>query len=231
MENEIKKSYNPFKMWGSWIGFCLGIISTILSVGQSWISLPDMPFFILLSSSFEKFQFLNIITILIQWPLLPVILLTPIFTFIYGWGVHSLFRKFGWKINGWKLLIEIVVVLIIVFFITNSQIHWFRTIERHLPLPETEKLIQINNSLFNGIFNTVRGQSTPINTRLEAIEVMVGKLSSLSSPQKLGLADLLTELNSQVDASSELTDTEKQQTYLRINALKELVKTKNTQTL
>lgn len=229
MENETK-SYNPFKMWGSWIGFGLGTISTIQYVSQGSF-LPDMPFFILLDKIFEIFQFLNVITILIQWPLLPVIMLTPIFTFLYGWGIHSLFRKFGWKLNGWKLLIEISVVLIIVFFITDSQLHWFQTIERNRPSPETEKLIQTNNSLLNDIFNTVRDQSIAINTRLEAIEIMVGKLASLSSPLKLILADLLTELNSQVYASSQLSDTDKQQMYLRINALKELVKTKKIQTL
>lgn len=230
MENEIKKLYNPFKMWGSWIGFGIGAISAILYVSHGSF-LPDMPFFILLDKIFESFQLLNVITILIQWPLLPVIMLTPISTFLYGWGIHSLFRKYGWKLNSWKLLIEILVVLIIVFFITDSQQHWFQTIERNLPSPETEKLIQTNNSLLNDIFNTVRDQSIAINTRLESIEVMVGKLSSLSSPQKLDLADLLTELNSQVDASSELSDTDKQQMNLRINALKELVKTKKIQTL
>lgn len=208
MENETK-SYNPFKMWGSWIGFGLGTISTILYLGQRQLSLPDMPFFILLDKIFEIFQFLNVITILIQWPLLPVIMLTPIFTFLYGWGIHSLFRKFGWESIGWKLLIVILGVPIIVIFITDSQLHWFQTIERNRPSPETEKLIQTNNSLLNDIFNTVRDQSIAINTRLEAIEIMVGKLASLSSPLKLILADLLTELNSQVDASSELSDTNK----------------------
>ena len=121
MENEIKKSYNPFKMLGSWIGFGLGVISTILYVSQG-SSLPDMPFFILFDKIFEIFQFLNVITILIQWPLLPVIMLTPIFTFIYGWGIHSLFRKFGWKLNGRKLLIGILIVPIAIFFIDRKSV-------------------------------------------------------------------------------------------------------------
>ena len=31
MEEVIKKSYNPFKMWGSWIGFVIGILLIFLS--------------------------------------------------------------------------------------------------------------------------------------------------------------------------------------------------------
>ncbi|MBR9701539.1 hypothetical protein GOV13_01315 [Candidatus Pacearchaeota archaeon] len=71
------KSYNPFKMWGAWVGMVLGLIS-----------IPFGGWFILIlvggmgcsgefcsNSGIQAYLFLGIIG------------------FLIGWGIHSLVRK------------------------------------------------------------------------------------------------------------------------------------------
>ena len=97
------KSYNPFKMWGSCVGFGVGIIS--LALMYLPIHSPSL---------------IQTMVVLVEWGnpfrwLPPVALLglgggedvitlfsiatfaTPIFLFLWGWGIHSLFRKFSSK--------------------------------------------------------------------------------------------------------------------------------------
>lgn len=91
MSKDNKKSYNPFKMWGSWIGLIIGI------------SLK----FIIYSSLFTPFYIIAVI--LVNLNFINILLLTsgichtdcygllkissPVVFFLYGWGIHSLFRK------------------------------------------------------------------------------------------------------------------------------------------
>ncbi|MDI3544009.1 MAG: hypothetical protein PWQ28_290 [Candidatus Woesearchaeota archaeon] len=72
MTDKIKKSYDPFKMWGSWIGLVIGISSLF------W--LPNTHI------NFSKFNtdFL---------PIIFLFLFFGIIGFLFGWGVHSLIRK------------------------------------------------------------------------------------------------------------------------------------------
>ena len=62
-----KKNYNPFKMWGSWLGLIVGI--TLL---------PD-----LFSTQLDTISYA---------PLLLIILW--LIGFLIGWAIHSLVRKF-----------------------------------------------------------------------------------------------------------------------------------------
>ena len=73
------KRYNPFKMWGSYIGALLVIIypyifhlSCSIGMGGDILTLkPLMPCLL-----FVQFQFF-----------------TVIIGFLLGWGIHSLFRR------------------------------------------------------------------------------------------------------------------------------------------
>ena len=79
MENEIKKSYNPFKMWGFWIGIGIFLILIIRPCG---IEIPS------LVGSSNCFGYGNIDAGII-------ILLVPALIFgAIGWGIHSLMRKY-----------------------------------------------------------------------------------------------------------------------------------------
>jgi hypothetical protein len=73
-----RKSYNPFKMWGSYLGAYA------------------LPVFVLsyLAGSFT--------TIKLAWPFAVLVgfagiemLFSSVAGFLLGWGIHSLFRKFG----------------------------------------------------------------------------------------------------------------------------------------
>jgi hypothetical protein len=101
MNEQTKKSYNPFKMWGSWFGLVLGALI---------IPLEDMVF--VLNPIIWPFLFVDVdvghdIGLLIG---LIAIFTLPIALFIYGWGAHSFFRK----INREKLAYILPVILLIV---------------------------------------------------------------------------------------------------------------------
>ena len=80
-----KKSYNPFKMWGSWIGallisivplpFC---ISSIGGTGCGW-------------TPYGVLYFVNLPMSLILGFIISGV------GFLLGWGIHSLIRKFRRK--------------------------------------------------------------------------------------------------------------------------------------
>ncbi len=93
MAEQTKKSYNPFKMWGSWVGFGIGIFLLIL---------------LFVFSSLKQYYILNAISFL--WKLNPIYIwvisscgepgcggfvtfTAPIIYFLYGWLIHSLIRK------------------------------------------------------------------------------------------------------------------------------------------
>jgi hypothetical protein len=82
---EIKKSYNPFKMWGSWVG---AIIFLFLAVYSMHASL-NIKYFVRLLLFQEHYYYdtgflSSIITYLITGT-----------GFLIGWGIHSLLRKFN----------------------------------------------------------------------------------------------------------------------------------------
>ncbi len=80
----MKKSYNPFKMWGSWVGFGIGVCSLLLYTGEPSI-LRDL--------FGTPFVAINPLIWIVRWPIPSIVLTTPIMTFVYGWGIHSIFRK------------------------------------------------------------------------------------------------------------------------------------------
>ncbi|MDP2651596.1 MAG: hypothetical protein Q8O94_00470 [bacterium] len=70
MPPETKKSYNPFKMWGSYVGYFIFLESDIFIV---W---PQFSVEILNTFWLDT-------------------LLRVVLGFLIGWGIHSLFRKFS----------------------------------------------------------------------------------------------------------------------------------------
>jgi hypothetical protein len=69
MEKETKKLYNPFKMWGSWVGIPFGGLLGFMVAANS-IS-PES-----LNEIFWQYMISGLII-----------------GFLFGWGVHSIFRK------------------------------------------------------------------------------------------------------------------------------------------
>ena len=84
METEIKKSYNPFTMLGSWIGFILGSVGSIFLV----YVIDNDPYFLgyLASFGLEGYN-----ARLFCWVILALI---PVFFFVYGWLVQFPLGRF-----------------------------------------------------------------------------------------------------------------------------------------
>jgi hypothetical protein len=76
----MKKSYNPFKMWGSWVGALSGILV------QFWSKFGLV---------IDKFCSPNIIACMpvIRDNSLIFYIVLPIIGFLIGWGIHSLIRR------------------------------------------------------------------------------------------------------------------------------------------
>lgn len=72
-----KKKYNPFKMWGSYIGAFLGLIT------------PTLFFYYIASKCTVGCGMLGIAF----FPIQLFLLITIPVGFLIGWGIHSLIRK------------------------------------------------------------------------------------------------------------------------------------------
>lgn len=68
MAEEIKKSYNPLKMWGSWVGGIILLVWYSLGIGGLGNRLNFIDYFL-------GFVFIFV-------------------GFLIGWAIHSLIRKF-----------------------------------------------------------------------------------------------------------------------------------------
>lgn len=77
MDQEAKKSYNPFKMWGFWIGFIIIFILVIRPCGIVASNLVG-------SSDCVAWNNVDMGVVIL---LVPALVLG-----VLGWGIHSLFR-------------------------------------------------------------------------------------------------------------------------------------------
>lgn len=80
-----KKSYNPLKMYGSYIGLVLGGVYGYLALKNYWFDFFD----ILIKLGMKN----NVIgSGIINYPV--AIISQAIIGFLVGWGIHSLIRRF-----------------------------------------------------------------------------------------------------------------------------------------
>ena len=87
----VKKSFNPFKMWGAWVGLVLGLVVGILGA------------LTVLSYEIEGFMRCDGINFFTSLPMCSGVvsgdilmflaqLIYPIIGLLIGWGIHSLIR-------------------------------------------------------------------------------------------------------------------------------------------
>jgi len=89
------EEYNPFKMWGAWIGVGIGILYGIWNLfaavfsmcwfGSIWYQIIAFPAFIMCQLVERSATFLNCLLITV-----PIAIIE---CFLIGWGIHSLVRK------------------------------------------------------------------------------------------------------------------------------------------
>lgn len=81
-----RKLYNPFKMWGSYVGVVIGFIVGLFSGNIRYEELISEVFEnTVLPSSYQSLVFFSIY--------LSYISIGIIIGFLIGWGIHSLFRR------------------------------------------------------------------------------------------------------------------------------------------
>jgi len=111
-----RKSYNPFKMWGSWIGASIFLI-VITFIGTALTGMFGSPdkfyevLFRLLTGGMGGGKF-NLIVLLLFYGTISL-------GFLIGWGIHSLIRKFNllkkkwFRIILWGLGISLLLFILI----------------------------------------------------------------------------------------------------------------------
>lgn len=75
----MKKTYNPLKMWGSWVGAMIYLIYGIAVWKVKWFDLSKLTF---LTKIFPLNQFMSVLILLF------------ILGFLMGWLIHMLLRYF-----------------------------------------------------------------------------------------------------------------------------------------
>jgi hypothetical protein len=94
---KMSKGYNPFKMWGSYVGLVAGLIYGIFGVltyiGEGMTSgVTNNIFTFTVYILIELFPTLSGMTGFITWVIINSTL-TMVIGFLLGWAIHSLVRK------------------------------------------------------------------------------------------------------------------------------------------
>ena len=77
----MKKTYNPFKMWGSYVGaIILGISAVLLQI-------------LAMNHAFREFLLGNVLVSIMIDNMVLRIFIFAIVGFLLGWGIHSLIRR------------------------------------------------------------------------------------------------------------------------------------------
>ncbi|MEK7568522.1 MAG: hypothetical protein AAB497_00215 [Patescibacteria group bacterium] len=208
---EIKKSYNPFKMWGSWAGLCVGIVGTFAYEGgaiylMNFFKIDDFTAVAIFLNILQAFggalQLTNPVILILQWPILPAVLVTPIVIFLYGWGIHSIFRKLDreWRI---RLLIAIAVLIIVrgaYAYISGRQ-----------AMLEANPIMALTASqAIDKMMTTARDESAVIDERLTALESLSGKVAEMTPSERSTLSEQLVALSDKINTSSLILDLNKE---------------------
>lgn len=224
METEIKKSYNPFTMLGSWIGFILGSVGSIFLV----YVIDNDPYFLgyLASFGLEGYN-----ARLFCWVILALI---PVFFFVYGWLVQFSFRK----VSKGKFIFLLIIMLLIVIYpivyiykyerkeVQNfgleyslfvSDIHSQDKIKAMNALKFIIKTYSQNHNLeafHNDIFYILSDTSILIDVRFRALELLVPNIEMMSLGEKDTLNRILSEVNDKINSQNQLLDLNKESNSL-----------------
>lgn len=233
MPEEIKKSYNPFKMWGSWVGFVVGTVGTLMYGGgagylMELFKIDDFTavsiFLNILQSLGGALQLTNPIILILQWPILPAVLITPIVIFLYGWGIHSIFRKLE-RDGRIRLLIAVAILVIAGGAYTYAYIIYvspFYGSERYRP--QEPRITLTTSQTIDKMMTTARDESAILNKRLNALYALEAKVSEMTQGEKNMLNEQLVALNEQVNKSSQLDEMDAM--AMRITLLQKMLEEK-----
>lgn len=85
---KIKHNYNPFKMWGGWVGMIFyPLLSIIIPLSSGDIY----------SATCDGIDYINIGWCVFNLDFIPQTIINIIIGFLIGWGIHSFFRRWRRK--------------------------------------------------------------------------------------------------------------------------------------
>lgn len=244
MQEEIKKSYNPFKMWGSWFGLVLGLLTFPLWEHYKVVSLNPISWVIPFVGDFFSYGLVYYVIALFT---------LPIALFLYGWGIHLIFRKINKES---RVVISLVILIIVAFPVVSVGIREYLALRdtlehadlyinsaRALPegsvrnakdfsreatsmnavteMAKTEKNIP---TVINKMLIIAADESLAIDVRLTALESLFPKIDKMNANEKNTLSDRLVLLGDQVSKSGQLSDTSKERMAGRISMLQKSLK-------
>lgn len=245
MQEEIKKSYNPFKMWGSWFGFGLGILTFPLWEHYGVVSLNPISWIIPFVGDFFSYGIVFYATALFT---------LPVALFFYGWGINSFFRMID-REN--KIVVSLVIFLIVAFPIATRGISDYLALQdtlnhsdlyinsaKVLPedsnrnasdfknesismnaVTETAKAEKNIPLVINKMMSIAGDESLAVDVRLTALESLAPKLdqNKMNTDEKKTLSEKLLLLSSQVNKSTQLNDMNKERMNGRISMLQKML--------
>lgn len=228
----MEKTYNPFKMLGSWTGFILGILtisSAYIANHVVFLHPFAWAYFFGVQMDSEGVGILAILTM-------------PILFFIYGWIIHSVLRKVGRE--------NPVVVIILVSMLVASPVVYgiisdrtavhtaYSDINSAELLPGGKINTNQESAAVDGISKIVAGESSTriivdkmlliasdeslvINARLEAFRVAISYADPYGTiNQKEKIIKQLAILDEQVNRSNQISKDEKEALSSRVSELK-----------
>jgi hypothetical protein len=238
---EIKKSYDPFKMLGSWTGFVLGIVS----VASAYITNH-----VLFLHPIVWAYSLGLLGANVDSEGLGILaaLTLPIVFFIYGWGIHLILRKIN-RENSIVviILVAMIVVLPTMYGLVKDQQTFKATvnsadsdIRAAKALPEgtqrtgedfRRESVAMNaimaiakaepdTSVFvSKMLSIAHDESVAIDVRLTALEALMPRIDVMNSNEKL-------ELSRQLELfTGQLTGVNNERMDARISALQKKLET------
>lgn len=180
------------------MGLVIGLIGTLLYATE----VSSVPY---LRELFSFTILGNPIIWLAGWPTLPIILTTPVVMFIYGWGIHSIFRKLE---RDARLKLTIAIIAVVSVGLTFAYLQGRQAFQSANPY---------YNYSVSTLLSNARDGSLDLNTRLTMLEVIGGKIEGMSMAEKQSFGSQLTSFE------SGLSDTEKEIMAGRITMLRNLL--------
>jgi len=243
MPQEIKKSYNPFKMLGSQVGFILGLFAIPSAyIANHVLFLHPFAWLYFFGVQIGDPEGIGILAVLTLWAVF----------FVYGWVIHSFLRKIG---QDNPVLVIILVSMLVILPVTYGLIKDQQTFQASLNSADSDILaakattegVQRNADQFNResvamnaimvmakaetdismftnkMLSVAQDESIAIDVRLTAVDILGSKVGEMSSNQKKTLNDQLLMLGDHVNKSSTAGDMDKERMAGRITMLQNLL--------
>gem|GEM_PF-3949262 len=191
-------------MWGSWAGLAVGVIGAFLYGYGEPSLMRDLTLFTIMGNPLIWLGFFLGEGAIAVLPF--ATLTTPIVMFLYGWGAHSVLRRF-WR--GGALTTSITVATLVI--VAGASLYLWNQRALRADTPYYDSSVET-------VLSVARDESLMIDVRLTALEALAPKVSSMTADQKRVLSSQLSSFD-----TSRLSDMDKERVAGRIHMLQDLL--------